>query len=173
MNQWPGLVTLIPMALGVPSRDSAGALHFPIQVQAMCGQWKNDFKQPRSIHCDFGIIAWLSSTGSNGYRPCCFFPFWITSNNCLRDIKALSTAHNILQQLLEHGFLDVMDGLTLLCLTCLRAWIQFIAQRHTLTHYSCVPVLGPPTQLFEWPKSACAFSTPKCTWILLLGQGFP
>lgn len=116
MKQCPGLVTLIPWLWGVPSRDTPGERHFPIQVQAICQEWKNNFKQPPSIHSAFGIRAWLSTVGSNACQPCCFFPFWITSNNYLRDIKALSTAHKILWQLTEQGFLDPVDGSTLLCL---------------------------------------------------------
>lgn len=123
-----------------PAETLLGGRHFPIQVQTICQEWKNNFKQPRCIHfCAFGITAWLSSMGSSGYQPCCsshsethLIIIWETSKPC-------PTAHKMLLWLLEQGFLDVVDGSTLLCLICPRAWIQFTAQLHTLTQ-EIIPV---------------------------------
>lgn len=105
-----------PWLWGVPSRVTPGSEAFP---HSSAGHMSGMKKQLQTT-TQHPLCFWNNSLAINGYQPCCFFPFWITSNNYLGDIKALSMAHKILWQLLEQGFLDVVDGSTLLCLTCFR-----------------------------------------------------
>jgi len=134
-NPRPGLVTLISMALMSAQRryDLEEGISL-FKCKPYVGNEKSTAENHAACHCVFRIIVWLSSTHSNGCQACFFFPFWIVSNIYFRDINALSTAYKMLQHLLEQGFVDVADGSTLLCLTCLRArlQIQFTAQLHTV-----------------------------------------